>query len=156
MAYTCRQCEPKRSFLAVKQQGDTFPVFMTLRDDGVISQLEEGCNLIVAFYNCYKERICQFSTDKGNVTYSDGIYTLLVGHNASRFMVGKVGVELTITQGDDVHNGDKVVALNFEPRLNNKLVQSGDTPSPEPTPTPTPGVEIATEEEINAITEGWT
>lgn len=122
MAYTCRQCEPKSGFLAVRQQGDSFPAFMTLKDDGVISQLEEGYNIIVAFYNRYKVRICQFSTDAGTVTYDDGVFTLMVDHNVSVFMVGKVYVELTVTYSTEVYHGDKVVVLNFEPRMNNQIV----------------------------------
>lgn len=122
MAYTCRKCEPKSGFLAVKQQGDSFPVYMTLKDDGIISELEEGCNLIVAYYNRDKQLICRFSTDEGNVTYSDGLYTFKVNHDVSQFMVGKVSIELTITRNTDIYHGDKVVAVNFEPRMNNKFL----------------------------------
>jgi hypothetical protein len=105
------------------QTGDTFPVYLAYKDDDVLSALQSGWNIIAAFYNYKGELICEKRTARGEITVNDdGIYVFKVTHEESLNMLGKVGVELTLTQGDDVYHGDKIVYVAFEPRMNNNLV----------------------------------
>lgn len=113
----------KGGFIANMQQGDTFPVYLAYKDDDVLSALQQGWNIIAAFYNYKGELICEKRTERGEITVNDdGIYVFKVTHDESLNMLGKVGVELTLTQGDDVYHGDKIVSVAFEPRMNNNLV----------------------------------
>jgi hypothetical protein len=105
------------------QTGDTFPVYLAYKDDDVLSALQSGWNIIAAFYNYKGELICEKRTERGEITVNeDGFYVFKVTHEESVKMLGKVGVELTLTQGEDVYHGDKIVSVAFEPRMNNNLV----------------------------------
>ena len=119
----CGGCGRGNGVIATMQQGDTFPVYLAYKDDDVLSALENGWNIIAAFYNYKGELICEKRTARGEITVNDdGIYVFKVTHEESLNMLGKVGVELTLTQGDDVYHGDKIVSVAFEPRMNNNLV----------------------------------
>ena len=113
----------KCGFFATMQTGDTFPVYLAYKNDDVLSALEQGMNIIAAFYNYKGQLICEKRTDRGEITVNeDGIYQFKVTHEESMNMLGKVGVELTLTQGDDVYHGDKIVSVAFEYRRNNDIV----------------------------------
>lgn len=114
------------------QQGDSYPVYLAYKDDDVLSALERGWNILAAFYNYKGELICEKRTDRGDIIVNeDGIYQFKVTHEESMKMLGKVGVELTLTDTisdiderlqRDVYHGDKIVSVAFEPRMNNNLV----------------------------------
>jgi hypothetical protein len=114
------------------QTGDTFPVYLAYKDDDVLSALENGWNIIAAFYNYKGELICEKRTKRGEITINeDGIYQFKVTHEESMKMIGKVGVELTLLENispyyqredNNVYHGDKIVSCVFEPRMNNNLV----------------------------------
>lgn len=123
MGSTCGGCGRGNGLLATMQTGDTFPVYLAYKDDDVLSALEQGWNILAAFYNYKGELICEKRTDRNEITINeDGIYQFKVTHEESMKMLGKVGIELTLTQSDDVYHGDKIVSAAFEPRMNNNLV----------------------------------
>jgi len=123
MGSTCGGCGRGNGVIATMQTGDTFPVYLDYKDDDVLSALQSGWNIIAAFYNYKGELICEKRTERGEITVNeDGIYVFKVTHEESLNMLGKVGVELTLTQGDDVYHGDKVVSVGFEYRRNNDIV----------------------------------
>ena len=150
MGSTCGGCG-RGGVIATMQTGDTFPVYLAYKDDDVLSALQSGWNIIAAFYNYKGELILRGSTDGGRITREDDCYVLTVTHAESLLMVGKVYLELTLTADNenDIYHGDRIITIEFEPRKNNELVPGGDTPVPDP------AVEIATREEIDAITENW-
>lgn len=149
----CGGCGRGNGVLATMQTGDTFPVYFDVLDDEESSMLAEGYNLIAAMRDYKGELILRGSTDGGRITREDDYYVLTVTHAESLLMIGKVYLELTLTANEenDIYHGDRIITVEFEPRQNNELVPGGDTPMPEPTP----DMEIATREEIDAITEGW-
>ena len=111
--------------IATMQQGDTFPVYMSLKNDNAAAVLSKSQNLIIAFWDYKKQLICRGSTSDGSVIQGEnGLYTYLVSHRDSVKMVGKVYIETTITDGGgvQVYHGDKVVSVVFEPRMNNEIV----------------------------------
>lgn len=121
---TCSKKRPKVIPLSVHQQGDTFPVYMMFKDDDEIQKLYDGLSIVVAFYNSNHKLILKRSSDDGTVYYDEGLYTLIVSHEDSIRMVGRVYVELTLTanNGTEVYHGDKVVTVDFEPRMNNYIL----------------------------------
>jgi hypothetical protein len=133
------------------QTGDSFDVYFDMLDDEESAMLAEGYNLIAAMRDYKGELILKGSTDGGRITREDDYYKLEVAHAESLKMVGKVFLELTLTANEeaDIYHGDRIITVEFEPRQNNELVPGGDTPVPDP------AVEIATREEIDAITEDW-
>ena len=151
MGSTCGGCGRGNGVIATMQTGDTFPVYLDVLDDEESSMLAEGYNLIAAMRDYKGELILRGSTDGGRITRDDDYYVLTVTHAESLLMVGKVYIELTLTADNenDIYHGDRIITVEFEPRQNNELVPGGDTPVPDPT------VEIATMEEIDAITENW-
>ena len=109
--------------IATMQTGDTFPVYLAYKDDDILSALEQGMNILAAFYDYKGQLICEKRTERDEITVNDdGFYVFKVTHEESVKMLGKVGVELTLTQGEDVYHGDKIVSVAFEPRMNNNLV----------------------------------
>ena len=128
----CGGCGRGNGVIATMQQGDTFPVYLAYKDDDVLSALENGWNIIAAFYNYKGELICEKRTARGEITVNeDGVYVFKVTHDESVKMLGKVGVELTLTEvpttihdqkDRNVYHGDKIVSVAFEPRMNNNLV----------------------------------
>lgn len=138
-------------YIATMQTGDTFPVYFDVLDDEESAMLAEGYNLIAAMRDYKGELILRGSTDGGRITREDDCYVITVTHAESLLMVGKVYLELTLTANEenDIYHGDRIITIVFEPRKNNELVPGGDTPVPDP------AVEIATREEIDAITEDW-
>ena len=153
MGSTCGGCGRGNGVIATMQTGDKFPVYFDFLNDEESSMLAEGYNLIAAMRDYKGELILRGSTDGGRITREDDYYKLEVAHAESLKMVGKVYLELTLTANEenDIYHGDRIITIVFEPRQNNELVPGGDTPMPEPTP----DMQIATEEEIDAITEGW-
>ena len=151
MGSTCGGCGRGNGVIATMQTGDTFPVYFDVLDDEESAMLAEGYNLIAAMRDYKGELILRGSTDGGRITREDDYYVLTVTHAESLLMVGKVYIELTLTADNenDIYHGDRIITVEFEPRQNNELVPGGDTPVPDPT------VEIATMEEIDAITENW-
>ena len=147
----CGGCGRGNGVIATMQTGDTFPVYFDFLNDEESSMLAEGYNLIAAMRDYKGELILRGSTDGGRITREDDCYVLTVTHAESLLMVGKVYLELTLTADNenDIYHGDRIITVEFEPRKNNELVPGGDTPVPDPT------VEIATREEIDAITENW-
>ena len=126
---SCGCCGRGNGILATMQTGDTFPVYLAYKDDDVLSALERGWDIIAAFYNYKGELICEKRASRGEITIKDdNIYQFKVTHEESLNMLGKVGVELTLVEHEDVaidmnvYHGDKIVSLAFEPRMNNKLV----------------------------------
>ena len=132
MGSSCGGCGRGNGVIATMQQGDTFPVYLAYKDDDVLSALENGWNIIAAFYNYKGELICEKRTARGEITVNeDGVYVFKVTHDESVKMLGKVGVELTLTEvpttihdqkDRNVYHGDKIVSVAFEPRMNNNLV----------------------------------
>lgn len=128
----CGGCGRGNGVLATMQTGDTFPVYLAYKDDDVLSALEQGWNIIAAFYNYKGELICEKRTERGEITVNeDGFYVFKVTHEESVKMLGKVGIELTLIKitselderiQRDVYHGDKIVSVAFEPRMNNNLV----------------------------------
>ena len=151
MGSSCGGCGNDCGVLATMQTGDTFPVYFDFLNDEESSMLAEGYNLIAAMRDYKGELILRGSTDGGRITRDDDYYVLTVTHAESLKMVGKVYLELTLTANEenDIYHGDRIITVEFEPRKNNELVPGGDTPVPDP------AVEIATREEIDAITEDW-
>lgn len=115
-----RGCVP----LAVMPQGATFPVFMSFKNDEEILELYDGMDILIAFYNSNHKLILKCSTDDGRICYNDSLYTILISHEESRHMIGKIYVELTLTanNGMEVYHGDKVVSIDFAPRMNNLIL----------------------------------
>ena len=123
MGSSCGGCGRGNGVIATMQTGDTFPVYLLYKEDDVLSALQQGWNIIAAFYNYKGELICEKMTARGEITVNeDGFYVFKVTHEESVKMLGKVGVELTLTHNDDVYHGDKIVSVAFEPRMNNSLV----------------------------------
>lgn len=128
----CGGCCRGNGVIATMQTGDTFPVYLAYKDDDVLSALQSGWNIIAAFYNYKGELICEKRTAGGEITVNDdGFYVFKVTHEESVKMLGKVGVELTLTEAPttihdqrdrNVYHGDKIVSVAFEPRMNNNLV----------------------------------
>lgn len=119
--------------LAVMQTGDTVPVQIVLKDGPTAVQLEEGSHILIGFYDAKRNLLLRVGTDDGRVTYSDGVYTVLVSHEESLRMKGKVSVELTVASdnGTVVYHGDRIPVVGFDGRMNNMFFE-GDGPVPIP------------------------
>lgn len=140
---TCNN-EPR----VVMQTGDTFPLYMTLKEGDTVIALDEGQELLVGIYDKAKKLLVRGGTDDGRVTYQDGVYVMTVTHGESLLLTNIAFVELSIAsdEGNAVYHGDKVIPIRLEPRNNNGLFD-GETPVPIPNRNT-----IITNEEIDEIT----
>lgn len=153
MGSSCSGCGSGAVMIATMQQGDTFPVYSKPYNDEEIKLLDNGWDYIMCFRDYKGNLLLKASLKGGRITVDGTMYVLRVEHAESMKMLGKVYVETTVTSDNEsnVYHGDRIFTMQFEPRKNNEIIPGGDTPAPEPTPQ----VEIATEEEIDAITEDW-
>lgn len=107
------------------QIGDTFPVYITLKDNGGRTELNEGCDIIAGFYDNNK-LLFRAGTDDGRIEYDNvsNKYIIIVSHNDCLLMKNTVYVELTLTENEkrNVYHGDKVVSIGFENRNNNDII----------------------------------
>jgi hypothetical protein len=114
------------------QTGDTFPVYLLYKEDDIEAYLTKADDLIIAFYDYKRDLVMKGSISDGRVEQfnegEDYQYIVNVTHKESLRMVGKVFVELTITEGNGkkVYNGDKVVTVSFEPRMNNTIIDNDE------------------------------
>lgn len=109
------------------QKGGTFPVYLLYKEDDVNTELGEGLNIIIAFYNYNGERVLTIRTDNGTLLLTeDGYYMCVVQHEESMSMLGNTYIEITITDDSQspksVYHGDEIPVLNFDERRNNEIL----------------------------------
>lgn len=116
--------------LAVMQNGDTMPIQLKLKDGDAVAHLdtEDGYDLVIGIYDKERKLLVDGSIGNGRVTYSDGVYTMTVSHEESLVFGKKVYIELSVTKGgnDEVYHGDKVLAVWFDPRSNNEIIDENN------------------------------
>ena len=127
MGSTCGGCGRGNGVIATMQTGDTFPVYLLYKEDDIQAQIGEGQDIIMAFYDYKGNRLLVCSTDNGRIALTeDGYYVASITHDESMIMVGKVHIELTITDKSvnptGVDHGDPVPTTAFSPRMNNEIV----------------------------------
>jgi hypothetical protein len=126
MGCNCNSNNGCNGMLATLQTGDTFPVYLDIKDNGGVKELAEGYDLIAGFYDRKKQLLLRAGTDDGRISYNDetNLYMMTVSHEESLLMKGTVYVELTLTENDKrkVYHGDKVVPVGFEGRNNNDII----------------------------------
>lgn len=138
--------------LATMQTGDTIPVSMRLWKDGEVSQLWDGSDIIVGFYDKDGNLLAVCDVNGGRVTY-DSVnhrYVMTVSHEESLLMKKAVYVELTVTEdfGNTVYHGDKVVKVAMESRRNNCVIDGEEPMLP-----PAPYWGVITDEDIDNMME---
>lgn len=125
-------CGCRNGTIATLPNGNTFHVRLKLRDNWGESVLPDGFGIVVGFYGKRKRLLLRAGTDDGRVKYNanSGFYEMTVSHEESLLMEGLVFVELTLTYTDvkngggmSIYHGDKVVAVVFEPRKNNDILE---------------------------------
>lgn len=119
-------CGCRNGTIATLPNGNTFHVRLKLKDNGGESKLQEGCDIIAGFYDRKKQLLLRASTDNDRIKFDEeaNLYVIVVGHDESLLMKGTVYVELTLTENEksNVYHGDKVVRIEFEPRVNNEII----------------------------------
>lgn len=119
----------RNGVLATMPNGNTFPVYLDIKDNGGVKELADGYDLIVGFWDNKKNPIMRAGTDDGRISYDNdtNLYMMTVSHEESLLMKGTVYVELTLTENDKrkVYHGDKVVPVGFEGRNNNDIITTG-------------------------------
>lgn len=106
------------------QTGDTVPLQLKYMEDGTAIPVEEGYDVLVAFYDYKRNLITKGSISDGRLVFNEDHYDMVIYHDESLKMVGKVIVEVTIHKEDnsDVDHSDKMFTMTFEDRENNKLI----------------------------------
>ena len=132
MGSSCGGCGSGNGVLATMQTGDSFPVYLLYKEDDIEAYLTKSDDIIIAFYDYKRDLVMKGSISDGRVKQfnegEDYQYIVNVTHKESLRMVGKVFVELTITEGNGkkVYHGDKVVTVSFEPRMNNTIIDNDE------------------------------
>lgn len=108
----------------VIQRGNTFNIVMQYKEDGTPTQMPQGYDMVVGFYDGNGDLVKKASYTDGSINYADNVYTLQVTHEESMAMVGRVTLELTIfdTDMDVVEHASEVIGIKFEERRNNGLL----------------------------------
>lgn len=106
------------------QTGDTVPLQLKYMDEDGVITIDEGYDVLVAFYDYKRNLIAKGSISDGRLLFVDDHYEILIDHEESMKMMGKVIVEITVYKPDasNVDHSDKIFSMTFENRENNKLI----------------------------------
>jgi len=106
------------------QTGDTVPLQLKYMDEDGVIPIDEGYDVLVAFYDYKRNLITKGSISDGRLTFVDDHYEILIDHEESMKMIGKVVVEITVYKHDtsNVDHSDKLFSMAFDNRENNKLI----------------------------------
>lgn len=110
------------------QQGNNVLLELTYSEDDVVTNIEQGFDLICGIYDVYGKRVysCKLSDNTDLTRIDTGVYYLKLGHELTVEWLGEFTVELTLVDGSgnevQVSHADELVTIIFEPRKNNNLI----------------------------------
>lgn len=123
---SCKCCDGKVKLTF--QQGNNVLLELTHLEDDVVSNFENGYDLICGIYDVYGKRVysCRLSDNTDLVRIETGVYYLTLDHELTVNWLGEFTVELTLVDGQghevEVSHANELVTMIFEPRKNNELV----------------------------------
>lgn len=132
MAFSCKHSNNCNEILTI-QQGETFELVFEYCEDEENVRLPEGYDLFVGIYNIKGDLVISGSLLNGSIiesaigTHDSGLrytYSMNVSHEDSMLIVGKVSIEITIKNTDNVivEHANEIVYIASEPRYNNNNI----------------------------------
>ncbi len=102
------------------RQGDDITLTMQPVADGLDTSM---LRIDVGLWNTRGQLAAHFSTGDGTVVaQGDGTYRVLLLHQLTKHLTGRILVEITASLGNGVSHADRKLAIIFEPRYNNRIL----------------------------------
>jgi len=124
MSCNCCNGKVKLTF----QQGNNVLLELTYSDDDIVTNIEQGYDLICGIYDVHGNMVysCKLSDNTDLKRIETGVYYLTLDHELTVAWLGEYTVELTLVDGSgnkiQVCHADELVTIVFEPRKNNNLI----------------------------------